>query len=422
MALTGWFTERLGLDRFRAKYLGKPFPVHPSFFLGEIALFCFVILVGTGFYLALFYEPSVETVTSQGVTGPAAYVSALLIDAHPLGTLIRRIHHWAAHLMIAAIVLHLLRVLFTAAYRRPRELNWILGLLLLAATIGTSFAGYLLPYDQFSVTATAIGYGIARSVPWVGGTLADFFFAGQFPSPSTVPRFYGYHVVFAPLLLSALIGAHLLIVFKQKHTELPESVTTRSEADERLISGIPFWPGQTVLMVELFLLLVAALAALSALLPVHPSALFGPPQPVTPEVKPDWYLMWVYGTLKMIPGGLSFRFLGATIGSEAVGALMVPGLLGLLILLVPWLDRAPASARWAEHPLRSPRRLGVGIGGVALFLVLSMAGFSGELKLSIPVLWLMAVLAPLLAGWGAYALARRATAAGQLSSTPRRIS
>ena len=252
--------------------------------------------------------------------------------------------------------------------------------------------------------------------------MADFFFAGQFPSPSTVPRFYGYHVVFAPLLLSALIAVHLLMVFKQKHTELAGPVASPADADERMISGVPFWPGQTVLMVELFLLLVAALAALSALLPVHPSALFGPPQPVTPEVKPDWYLMWVYGTLKMIPGDLSFRFLGATIGSEAVGALAVPGLLGLLILLVPWLDRAPASARWAEHPLRSPRRLGVGVGGVALFLVLSVAGFSGELKLSVPVLWVMAVLVPLVVGWGAYGLARRAAAAEQRSFNPGRVS
>jgi len=407
VTLTTWFSERLGIERFQAKYLGKPFPVHPSFFLGEIALFCFIVLVGTGFYLALFYEPSVETVTSGGVTGPAAYVSALLIDAHPLGVLIRRIHHWAAHLMIASVVLHLVRIYFTAAYRKPREPNWVLGLLLLAGSIGTSFAGYLLPYDQFSVTATAIGYGILRSAPWVGGTLADFFFAGQFPSPSTVPRFYSYHVVFAPVLLSALIGLHLLVVFKQKHTEMPESAAPPPNADESRISGVPLWPGQSVLMAVLFLLLLSALATLSALLPVHPSALFGPPQPVTPEVKPDWYLMWVYGTLKMIPGDLGFRVLGTTIGSEAIGAMIIPGLLAMIILLVPWLDRSPASARYADHPLRSPARLGFGLAMLALILVLSLAGFSEELGLSVPVLWILALAGPLGIGWGAYALASR---------------
>ena len=411
MSFGAWLDERLGLQRFRAKYLGKPFPLHPSFFLGEIALFSFIVLVGTGFYLALFYEPSIENVTAGGVTGPAAYVSALLIDGHPLGILIRRIHHWAAHLMIASVALHLLRIYFTAAYRKPREPNWVLGLVLLAGSIGTSFAGYLLPYDQFSVTATAIGYGILRSAPWIGGTLADFFFAGQFPSPSTVPRFYSYHVVFAPVLLSALIAAHLLLVFKQKHTELPRAILPPTGADEREITGVPLWPGQTVLMVVLFLLLLSALSLLSALLPVHPSALYGPPQPATPEVKPDWYLMWVYGALKMIPGTLSFRLAGATIGSEAIGAMILPGLIGIVILLVPWLDRAPASARYAEHPLRSPARLGLGLAGLALLGVFSLAGFSAELGLSVPVLWVLAVLAPVVVGWGSYVYASRRAAA-----------
>jgi len=420
MALFAWFNERLGLERLRAKYLGKPFPLHPSFFLGEIALFSFVVLVGTGLYLALFYEPSIETVTSGGVTGPAAYVSALLIDGHPLGVLIRRIHHWAAHLMIASVVLHLMRIYFTASYRKPREPNWVLGLLLLGGSIGTSFAGYLLPYDQFSVTATAIGYGILRSAPWVGGTLADFFFAGQFPSPSTVPRFYSYHVVFAPVLLSALIGLHLLMVFKQKHTELPESAAAPADTDENRISGVPLWPGQSVLMAVLFLVLLSALATLSALLPVHPSALFGPPQPVTPEVKPDWYLMWVYGTLKMIPGDLSFHLLGTTIGSEAIGAMIIPGLLAAVILLVPWIDRVPGSARYAEHPLRSPTRLGSGLAMLALFFVLSLAGFSTELGLSVPVLWLLAIALPLAVGWGSYAYASRRRRLAELSQ-PRRI-
>ncbi len=406
MNIAGWFEERLGLERFRAKYLGKPFPEHPTFFLGEIALFCFVLLVMTGFYLTLFYEPSIENVAGEGGNVPAAYASTLLIDSHPLGTLIRRVHHWSAHLMIASLVLHVLRVFFTAAYRKPRELNWVLGLALLGGTIGASFAGYLLPYDQFSVTATAIGYGIARSAPWVGGPLADFMFAGPFPSPSTVPRFYGYHVVFAPLLLSALIGAHLLIVMKQKHTELPDARAAQPR-DERMITGIPLWPAQTVLMVVLFLVVIAAATGLAAFLPVHPSAYFGPPQPVTPEVKPDWYLMWVYGALKLIPGTLSVRLFGATIGSEAIGAMLVPGLIGAAILLVPWLDRTPSSLHYAEDPLTSPLRLAIGLGGLTLFLALSLAGFSGELNLSIPVLWIIVIAAPVAVGWSAYALIRR---------------
>lgn len=419
MSVATWFMERLALDKFRAKYLGKPFPVHPTFFLGEIALLSFVVLVLTGLYLALFYEPSAEMVTSGTVTAPAAYLSVLLIDAHPLGVLIRRIHHWAAHLMIASVGLHLARVFFTAAYRKPREVNWLLGLALFAGTIGTSFAGYLLPYDQFSVTATAIGYGIARSAPWVGGTIADFLFAGQFPSPSTVPRFYGYHVVFAPLVLSALIGLHLVIVLKQKHTELPRAGAEPPPEDAGLIAGVPAWPGQTVLMVVLFLMLLAALATLSGFLPVHPTAYFGPPQLVTPEVKPDWYLMWVYGALRMIPGDISIHVLGTTIGSEAIGAMLVPGILATIIVLVPWLDRAPSSLYYAESPLRSPGRLAFGLGGITLFLALTLAGFSGELRLSTPVLWIVAVFAPLAVGCATYVLAKRRHAADASSHSGR---
>lgn len=410
MTMPSWLVERLSLERFRAKYLGKAFPVHPTFFLGEIALFCFAVLVATGLYLALFYEPSAQVLSGQGGSVPAAYASTLAIDSQPFGALVRRIHHWAAHLMIASIVLHLLRVFFTASYRKPRELNWVLGLVLLGATIAASFAGYLLPYDQFSVTATAIGYGIARSVPWVGPTVADFVFAGPFPSGSTVPRFYAYHVVWAPLVLSALIGLHLLVVLKQKHTELRSPVPPKGSADAALIHGIPLWPEQTALMGVLLLLIMAVLAALAAFLPVHPSAFYGAPQPITPEVKPDWYLLWVYGALRLIPGSISFHFLGATIGSEAIGAMLVPGILTLVILLVPWLDRAPSSLYYAEYPSASPGRLALGLAVITLFLALSLAGFGSELGLSVPVLWIITVAAPIAVGWAAQAVAQRGPA------------
>ncbi len=407
MTLSSWVVDRLSLDRFRDKYLGKPFPVHPTFFFGEIALFCFVVLVATGLYLALFYEPSAQAVAGGGASLPAAYVSTLAIDGHPFGALVRRVHHWAAHLMIASILLHLLRVFFTAAYRKPRELNWVLGLVLLGGAIAASFSGYLLPYDQFSVTATAIGYGIARSIPWVGPTVADFAFAGPFPSATTVPRFFSYHVVWAPLVLSWLIGLHLVVVLKQKHTELRTPVPPKGSAEAALIHGIPLWPEQTALMGVLFLLILAVLAALAAFLPVHPSAFYGPPQPMTPEVKPDWYLLWVYGALRLIPGTLSFRFLGATIGSEAIGAMLVPGILTLVILLVPWLDRAPSSLYYAERPSASPGRLALGLAVITLFLALSLTGFGSELGLSVPVLWGITVLAPIAAGWIGRALALR---------------
>ena len=403
--VAGWITERLGLDKFGAKYLGKPFPEHPTFFLGEIALFCFVVLVGTGMYLALFYEPSAAPVTGGAGPMPAAYASIVAIDSHPFGALVRRMHHWAAQLMIASVVLHLLRIYFTASYRKPREVNWLLGLGLLGATIGASFAGYLLPYDQFSVTATAIGYGIARSIPWIGPTVADYGFAGQFPSASSVPRFFAYHVVWAPLTLAGLIALHLVILLKQKHTEPAAARATRAPQDAHLIEGVPLWPQQASLMAVLLLIVIAVTALLSAFLPVHPTELYGPPSPITPEVKPDWYLLWVYGALRLIPGDLSVRFLGTTIGSEAIGAMFIPGLIGLVIVLVPWLDRGTSSLYYAESATASPRRLAFGLAAITLFLALSLAGFGGELGLGVPVLWVITLATPLVVWWGAYLLA-----------------
>ena len=124
-------------------------------------------------------------------------------------------------------------------------------------------------------------------------------------------------------------------------------------------------------------------------------------------MKPDWYLLWVYGALRLIPGTLSFRFLGATIGSEAIGAMLVPGILGAIILFVPWLDRSPESGHYAEYPSASPGRLALGLAVVTLFLALSLAGFGAELGLSVPVLWGITVLAPLAAGWGVHLLVGR---------------
>lgn len=412
MTVAAWVTDRLGLERLRAKYLGKPFPEHPTFFLGEIALFCFVILVGTGMYLALFYEPSAAPISFGAGPMPAAYASIVAIDSHPFGALVRRMHHWAAQLMIASIALHLLRIYFTASYRKPREVNWLLGLVLLGATMGASFAGYLLPYDQFSVTATAIGYGIARSIPWIGPVVADYGFAGQFPSPSSVPRFFAYHVVWAPLALSGLIALHLVILLKHKHTEPAAARAARAPADAHLIEGVPLWPQQASLMAVLMLIVIAVTALLSAFLPVHPTELYGPPSPITPEVKPDWYLLWVYGALRLIPGDLSVRVLGATIGSEAIGAMFVPGLLALAIVLVPWLDRGPSSLYYAESATASPKRLAFGLAAIMLFLALSLAGFGEELGLGVPILWAITLVTPFVVYWGVYLMVGRGRTGG----------
>src|SRR5215218_223867 len=262
-----WFDDRLGISAFYRKYGRKAFPVHSTFFFGEMAAFCFVILVATGVYLALIYTPSNVDVTVEGETLPEAYASVQLIESIPVANLFRNVHHWAAHLMVASILLHLFRIYFTGVYRKPREINWVVGVVLLGLTLMAGFVGYALPYDSYAVTATGIGYSIARSIPWVGDVAAELFFGGAFPSLGSIPRLYTIHVFIVPVLLALLIGFHLLVVVKQKHTQPGYA---KKLAEPGRVLGVPLLPYQAVLATQLMTLMFGALFLLSAIVSPHP--------------------------------------------------------------------------------------------------------------------------------------------------------
>src|SRR5215212_3445337 len=336
-----WLDERLGIGAFNRKYGRKAFPVHASFFLGEMALFAFVILVLTGIYLGFIYVPSTAEITVQGETVPEAYASVRLIEAIPVASLFRNTHHWAAHLMVAAVLLHLLRIFFTGTYRKPREINWVVGVVLLGLTLVAGFVGYALPYDAYAVTATGIGFAIARSIPWAGPVASELFSGGAFPTLGSLARLSTIHIFIVPSLLAIVIGAHLLIIVKQKHTQPGYA---RALAEPGKVLGVPLWPYQALLAGELLLLMLGALFFLSAVLPPHPLSAFGPPGPTTPEVKPDWYLMWIYGFLKIVPSWTEFRFLGTTFSPNFYGGLLFPTLVFGLMTVAPFLDR---TNRWA---------------------------------------------------------------------------
>ncbi len=269
MSIFKWFDERLELKKFKAKFLAKTFPTHPTFLLGEMALFSFITLVATGLFLGFLYEPSSGMVSLFGAKVPAAYASVVRIDLLPLGMIVRRIHHWSAMLMIAAILAHLARIYFTAAYRKPREINWLVGIALLGVTLLAAFTGYLLPYSQFSVTATSIAYYIAKSTPWIGDWIARLLFAGDFPSAGTVPRFFFMHVMLIPALLVTFVSVHLLILVKQKHTE-PGANRNRKEAREgRRLIGIPVWPEQAAVSLSFFLFLLSVVVLMATYIPLE---------------------------------------------------------------------------------------------------------------------------------------------------------
>ena len=224
----GWFDTRFDLDSGRT-FLGKAFPAEDSFLLGEVALFCFLLLVLTGMFLGMFFEPSTSDVEYDGSVAeyqgeelPASYVSVLYITYDvPFGMLLRRMHHWAAHLFVASIGLHMLRVFFTGAYRNPREPNWLVGTGLALLAMFAAYTGYALPFDEFASTATGIGYNLALSVPIIGEPLAQVVFGGSFPSSATIPRLYFLHVLVIPLLIAGLLAVHMAILVRQKHTEAP---------------------------------------------------------------------------------------------------------------------------------------------------------------------------------------------------------
>jgi cytochrome b-561 len=367
-----WFDERLETGKFRDKFLTKTFPTHPTFLLGEMALFSFITLVLTGIFLGFLYEPSTTMVSLFGAMVPSAYASVIRIDLLPMGMIVRRIHHWSAMLMIAAALAHLMRIYFTSAYRKPREINWFVGLGLWGITMFAAFTGYLLPYSQFSVTATSIAYYIAKSVPWIGDWISRLLFAGNFPSDGTVPRFFFMHVMLIPAVLTGLLGLHMIILVKQKHTEPRANMDRKESEGGRRLIGIPVWPEQSVISISFYFFLLFVLVLIATYIPLNPIETYGPPSPGTPVMRPDWYFLPIYGFLKLIPGDLAFTILGGKITPETIGGVIFPACLVLVFALIPFLDRVKENQYFIENPLRRPVMTSFGIGG-GIFLCMDVA-------------------------------------------------
>ncbi|MFB6157483.1 MAG: cytochrome bc complex cytochrome b subunit [Haloferacaceae archaeon] len=385
-----WFADRLGLDRDVA-VLGKAFPAEDSFLLGEVALFCFLVLVLTGIFLGMFYEPSTTDVKYegsveryQGEEMPAAYVSVLHLTYDvPYGMFIRRFHHWAAHLFVASIGLHMLRVFFTGAYRNPREPNWVVGTGLAVLSMGAAYTGYALPFDEFAATATGIGYNLTKSVPLLGGFLSKVVFGGEFPSSATIPRLYFLHVLLIPVAIAGLVGLHMAILIRQKHTEAPRDgdvETTRGTVDagdDSRVVGLPAFPNQVAVSAVVFFLTMGVLSLLAGFLPVHNVAEYGPNDPAgTPSlIMPDWFLMWVYGFLKLLPSWMSFTVGPVHVTTEFVGGVFLPSLVFAAIVAWPFLD-ASRPVHFTADPLERPVQTAVGVAAVVFVMIASIAGMN----------------------------------------------
>ncbi|WP_123533316.1 cytochrome b [Halosimplex salinum] len=383
-----WADARLGLTDEQS-LLGKAFPAEDSFLLGEVALFCFLILVLTGVFLGFFFEPSTSDVEYDGSVAeyqgeelPEAFASVLNITYDvPFGMLIRRMHHWAAHLFVASMALHMLRVFFTGAYRNPREPNWLVGTGLAGMSMFAAYTGYALPFDEFASTAVGIGYNVALSVPLVGDLIGKLVFGGEFPSSATIPRFYFLHVFVIPVVIAGLIAVHMVILMRQKHTEDTREADvggreTVDRDDDSVVVGLPAFPNQAAVSAVVFFLTLATLSLLAGFLPVHNIAEYGPNDPAsTPAlIMPDWFLMWGYGFLKLVPSWMSFDLLGVHVSSEFVGGLLLPGLVFGAVALWPFVDYHDDPVHFTADPIERPWQTAVGIAGVTFIMVASIAG------------------------------------------------
>ncbi|WEL17536.1 Cytochrome b subunit of the bc complex [Halorhabdus sp. SVX81] len=399
-----WFDDRLDLDEAE-KFLGKAFPAEDSFLLGEVALFSFMMLVLTGIFLGFFYEPSTTEMTYEGSVAqfqgedlPAAFGSVLQLTYDvPFGMFIRRFHHWAAHLFVASIGLHMLRVFFHGAYRNPREINWVVGTTLAILAMGAAYTGYALPFDEFASTATGIGYNIAGSIPILGDPIASIVFGGDFPSSATIPRLYFLHVFVIPILIAGGLAVHMGLLVRQKHTEAQRDADVEPVAassgqvnddrdtvdseDDSVVVGLPAFPNQAAVSAVVFFVTLATLSALAGFLPVHNIAEYGPNNPAgTPAlIMPDWFFMWLYGFLKVLPSSLGFHLGPIEISAEFLGGVALPSLVFLAVFAWPFIDRRRDSVHFTADPFERPVQTGVGVAGVVFIMIASIAGMNNLL-------------------------------------------
>jgi ubiquinol-cytochrome c reductase cytochrome b subunit len=402
----GWLDDRFHGARGVRVLMRKVFPDHWSFMLGEIALWSFVILLLTGTFLSLFFVPSMNDVIYHGsyvkldgIKMSEAYQSTLNISFDVRGGLLmRQIHHWAADLFMASLIIHMLRVFFTGAYRKPREINWLIGIVLFTLGLLEGLFGYSLPDDQLSGAGLRILEGVLQGIPIVGTYLAFFLFGGGFPGSVIVPRLYILHVLLIPGILLGLITAHLFIMFHQKHTQMPAKGNT-----EKNVTGQPFFPYFLAKGGAWFFFIFGATVLLATFAEINPLWLYGPytPLAISSASQPDFYMGLLEGSLRIMP---SWEING--FGHTLTLSVLLPALLPLGVVLggaAFW----PFFEQWAtgdksyhninDRPRNAPVRTATGIAVITFYGVMWAEGANDVIadKLQIPlytITWIARVM------------------------------
>jgi ubiquinol-cytochrome c reductase cytochrome b subunit len=394
-----WLDDRLHGARGVRVLLRKVFPDHWSFLLGEIVLYSFIILLLTGTFLTLWFQPSMTDiiyhgsyVPLRGVRMSEAYASTLHISFDVRGgLLIRQIHHWAADLFMAGIFAHMLRVFFTGAYRKPREINWLIGITLLTLGLLEGLFGYSLPDDLLSGAGLRILEGVIQSIPIVGTYLAFFLFGGPFPGTQIVPRLYILHVLVIPALILALVSAHLFLMFHQKHTQMPGKGRTNEN-----VVGAPMYPYFMAKTGAFFFFVFAVLTLAATFTQINPIWLYGPFNPVAMSAgsQPDFYMGMLEGALRVMPAwqwvpwGHTFAF------NVFIPALVPLGLVFTLAAIWPFLEQWVTGDKREHHvndrPRNAPTRTALGIGVITFYGILWAEGANDIIadQLNVPLYWI----------------------------------
>jgi ubiquinol-cytochrome c reductase cytochrome b subunit len=395
--VTGWASryvdERTGISYVVKEFGRKIFPDHWSFMLGEVALYSFVIILFTGTFLTFFFQASMAEVTYNGSYGPlkglemsAAMQSALHISFEIRGgLLIRQVHHWAALLFIASIGLHMLRIFFTGAFRKPRELNWSIGFVLFILAMAEGFTGYSLPDDLLSGNGLRIIAGMVQGIPFVGSWIGWLLFGGEFPGTAIVGRLYTLHILLLPAAVLAFIALHLVFVVTHKHTQFAGPGRTNEN-----VIGYPILPVYAAKAGGFFFIVFGVLMLIGSFFAINPIWVYGPydPSPVSAGTQPDWYIGFADGALRLMPGWLGgpggipmeFHLFNTTYSLNILIPVVVLGLFIVVVMAYPfleaWITGDKREHHIADRPRNVPTRTAIGAAGVTFYAVLWAAASS----------------------------------------------
>ncbi len=379
--------ERVGVAGILKELGRKIFPDHWSFMLGEVALYSFLVLLLSGTFLTFFYDPSMAHTIYDGAYAPlkgahmsVAYSSSLDISFEIRGGLLmRQVHHWSALLFVAAAGLHMLRVFFTGAFRKPRELNWVVGFVLFILGMAAGFTGYSLPDDLLSGNGLRIIDGMIKGIPVIGTSVSSGLFGGEFPGTAIIGRLYSLHIMLVPAFILVFLALHLFMLVIHKHTHY--SGAGRKDTN---VVGYPLMPVYVAKAGGFFFIVFGVIMLISTFFTINPIWNYGgyDPSPVSAGTQPDWYIGWLDGALRLAPTGIEFMVGDYTVSTNILLPLVISLVFLAAVAIYPFIENFVTGDKREHHvldrPRNAPTRTAIGAAGVTFYAVL-WAGASTDL-------------------------------------------